>query len=101
MEEVSMITNKTLLTVKESALITPLSEQEKMRVRIAIEIAAQIQEYRAQQSLSQKDLANKIGVSQEMISRWENAEDNLTLATIAKIAVAIEAEPICPFQIPA
>jgi transcriptional regulator with XRE-family HTH domain len=36
-----------------------------------------------------------------MISRWENAEDNLTLATIAKIATAIGAQVRSPLQLSA
>jgi hypothetical protein len=47
-----MITNKALLQTEEVIIFEPLSEQEKMRTRIAIEIATQIQEYRTQNNFS-------------------------------------------------
>ena len=42
--------------------------------------------------LSQQELANRLGVTQVMISRWENGEENFTVATLAKISEALDME---------
>ena len=39
--------------------------------------------------LTQKELADKLGISQVMISRWENGEENFTVTTLAKISTAL------------
>jgi DNA-binding XRE family transcriptional regulator len=87
--------------VEEDDWLKAPSDAESMQIRIAFEVALQIQQYRERNNCSQKELAEKIGVSQEMISRWENAEDNLTLATIAKIGIAIGAEIRSPLLVSA
>lgn len=44
---------------------------------------------RREQGLSQKDLAKKVGVSQQLISRIEKGLDNLSLSTLTKVAHAL------------
>ncbi|WP_337381411.1 helix-turn-helix transcriptional regulator, partial [Ruminococcus sp.] len=49
-----------------------------------IETANRLLQYRKKHNLSQEDLANKIGVSRQAVSKWERAEaspdtDNLIL----------------------
>lgn len=67
-------------------LFTP---EEIMAGDIQTQIAVSIQRKRKERNLSQKQLAEQLGVSQGMISRWENGEENLTIETIAKIAQAL------------
>jgi len=43
----------------------------------------------ANASYTQQELANMLGVSQVMISRWENGEENFTIATLARISKAL------------
>ena len=43
--------------------------------------------------LSRSDLANRMGVSRAHISQLFNAHPNLTLRTIAQLAVALEVKP--------
>ncbi|OGR88147.1 MAG: hypothetical protein A3J74_06805 [Elusimicrobia bacterium RIFCSPHIGHO2_02_FULL_57_9] len=57
-------------------------------VRMAVDIAKARQRAR----LTQKQLAKAIGTTQSVISRIERAEQNLTLATLNKIAAALHSE---------
>ena len=59
---------------------------EKQKLRIAYDIHSA----RIEQGLSQKDLALKAGVTQQMVSRIENAANaNMTQSTVCKIAGAL------------
>lgn len=61
-------------------------EREKQKLRIAYDIHSA----RIENGLSQKDLAKKAGVTQQMVSRVENAvEANMSQATVCKIADAL------------
>ena len=44
---------------------------------------------RREKGLSQKELAKKMGVSQQLVSRIEKGSENIALGTIAKIAHAL------------
>jgi DNA-binding XRE family transcriptional regulator len=48
--------------------------------------AAQIILIRKQKSLTQKDLAKKLKISQQMVSRIEKGKENISLLTLKKIA---------------
>ena len=52
-------------------------------------IAVSIQKQRCAQGLTQKELAERLGVSQAMVSQWENGEENFTAATLVKISSAL------------
>ena len=56
------------------------------------QIAAIIQRQRKEKGYTQHELANKLGVSQVMVSRWENGEENFTISTLAKISAALGIE---------
>jgi len=59
---------------------------EKQKLRIAYDIHSA----RIEQGLSQKDLARKAGVTQQMVSRIETAAHaNMSQSTICKIAGAL------------
>lgn len=45
---------------------------------------------RKQKGLTQKELAQKLGVSQQMINQYENNSSNLTFETLQKIATALD-----------
>jgi DNA-binding transcriptional regulator YiaG len=79
-----------------SWLTHDLSREELLEDAVLAEIALAIQDYRRQRNLSQAEFAKQIGVSQTMVSRWENADGNLTLASMARIASAIGAGLRCP-----
>ena len=59
---------------------------EKQKLRIAYDIHSA----RVEQGLSQKALASKAGVTQQMVSKVENAsEANMSQSTICRIAGAL------------
>ena len=72
-----------------SWLIDALSEDERKAADFIALIARSIQEQRRIQGLTQKQLAEKLGVTQAMISQWENGEENFTVATLARISSAL------------
>ena len=56
------------------------------------EAAKLISGMRREQGLSQKKLAKKMGVSQQLISRIEKSRENISLSTLANIARALNKE---------
>jgi len=75
-------------------MTSELSKEERCAAEFIAEIAVSIQLKRRAAGLTQKELADKLGVSQVMISRWENGEENFTAATLAKISTALDT-PLC------
>jgi transcriptional regulator with XRE-family HTH domain len=55
-------------------------------------IGANIKAIREKKGLTQTQLANLIGTSQQKISVWENSERELTVTTVVKIANALEVD---------
>ena len=49
-----------------------------MLLHLFADIAVSIQTKRKAIGLTQKELADKLGVSQAMVSRWGNGEENFT-----------------------
>ncbi|GHT56255.1 hypothetical protein FACS1894109_04640 [Spirochaetia bacterium] len=70
-------------------LLDSLSYDERIAAEFVADIAVSIQITRRERGYTQKELAKKLGVSQVMISRWENGEENFTAATLAKISSAL------------
>ena len=60
--------------------------------REEFEILGQIIKLRKQKGLSQKELAQKIGKKQQVISRIEQKEHSPSLATLSKLARALDFE---------
>ncbi|GIF64863.1 hypothetical protein Ais01nite_28980 [Asanoa ishikariensis] len=58
------------------------------RLAIAREIAVQVVRYRTDNDLSQRDLAERVGLKQPAVARLENAEIQPTLDTLAKLTRA-------------
>ena len=59
-------------------------------------IANRVLELIEGKGMSQRDLARAIGKSETEVSRWLSGTHNLTLATIAKMAVALDDDIIMP-----
>ena len=84
---------------KESAWLSDsLTQEERMTAKYIAQIATVIQRQRKAKGYTQQALAHKLGVSQAMVSRWENGEENFTVATLAKISAALEIEFYNPFE---
>lgn len=62
-----------------------LSELEIKQTKELAKISARIEMKRRELGLSQKQFAEKIGVSQGMISKWESGEYNFTINTLNDI----------------
>ena len=69
-----------------------LSQEEKVIAKYIGQIASIIQRQRKEKGYTQQELANRLGVSQVMVSRWENGEENFTIASLVKISAALEIE---------
>lgn len=77
-------------TAEESTWLSDhLSEEEITVAKYIAQIATAIQRQRKAMGLTQRELAQRLGVSQVMVSHWENGEKNFTIATLAKISVAL------------
>lgn len=69
-----------------SAAGSGMSAEEMMLASLQGVIAGEISMKRQELGLSQDDMAQKLGVSQGLVSRWERAETNFTLETLVRIA---------------
>ena len=77
----------------ESAWLSDhVSHEESIAAIYIGQIASIIQRQRKAKGYTQHELAGKLGVSQAMVSRWENGEENFTIATLARISTALEIE---------
>ena len=85
-------------------LINPIMEEVRKQITPEIQkqvdmqvmIANRIYDLLEQKGMSQKDLAQKLGKTETEVSRWLCGTHNLTMATIAKIAVALDDDLITP-----
>lgn len=85
-------TNPIMDEVRKRYLTPEIQKQVDMQVMIANRIYDLLE----QKGMSQKDLAQKLGKTETEVSRWLCGTHNLTMATIAKIAVALDDDIITP-----
>jgi DNA-binding XRE family transcriptional regulator/predicted RNase H-like HicB family nuclease len=64
----------------------------KIRVEAPLAVAVQIRWARQDLGLTQKQLAERAGVSQQQIAKLENPDENPTIKTIAKVSAALGAQ---------
>ena len=83
----------TLMDLVE-ALTKDMSVVDMAQTALHIEISRTIRNARKQKGLSQKDLAEKMGVKQSLVSRWESSECNYTIDTLVEIALGLSVR--CP-----
>jgi transcriptional regulator with XRE-family HTH domain len=69
------------------------NDPEFIAERLAIKIAEEMLECLERKGLNQSWLAQQMGVTRAHVSKILNAQPNMTLLTIAKIAVALGVEP--------
>lgn len=87
---------KATLTDLVEVLTQSMSALETAKTALHIELSQIIREARKQLNLSQKELAEKMGVKQSMVSRWESGECNYTIDTLVEIADALKLSVQCP-----
>lgn len=62
-------------------------------MRMRYEIGSRIRKYREENNLSQKQLAEKIGVSNSRVSNWEKGLNRPDADILAAICVALDVSP--------
>lgn len=79
-----MKTNALMDSIRQS---TPLEMNKQ--VDMCVSIANRVYEILEERGMSQKDFAKLLGKTETEVSRWLSGTHNITLATIAKMAVAL------------
>ena len=73
-----------------------ISPEMKVQMELSVGIANRVYEILEKKGMSQKDFAKILGKTETEVSRWLSGTHNLTLATIAKMSVALEESIISP-----
>lgn len=66
-----------------------ISPDVKKQLEISVSLANRIYDILEKKGMTQKDLAKLLGKTETEVSRWLSGTHNLTIATIAKISVAL------------
>ncbi len=78
------------------ALTKDMSAAEMAKTALHIQIRQMIHDTRRAKGWTQKDLAEKMGVKQSLVSRWESGDCNYTIDTLIDIADALGLSVQCP-----
>jgi len=65
-----------------------------------LNLGIHVRQIREKKGLSQQDLADDCGITQNQVGRIERAEINTTIKTLVKIANALDVEPKELFDFP-
>lgn len=84
-----MKTNQIMDEIRQT--MTP---EMKKQVELSVGFANRVYEILDDKRMSQKDLAQLLGKTETEVSRWLSGTHNLTLATIAKVSVALKTDII-------
>ena len=74
-----------------------LSAEDVMLDTMQSQIAAEISMKRQELDMTQKQLAELMGVSQATVSKWESSDANFQLSTLVKIASRLGLQLPCQF----
>lgn len=80
-----------------AALSESLTAEEIMLTALQSSVSAEIAMKRLELGMNQKQFAKHMGVSQAIISRWENGDANFTLKTLVDIASKLNIPMQSPF----
>jgi transcriptional regulator with XRE-family HTH domain len=83
---------KTSEEVLAEHLRDPDFRREWERTAVARAVAVKVVAYRAEHRLSQRALAQRLGMTQPQIARLEAGEHNPTIDTLARLAEALDVE---------
>ena len=81
---IKMKTNKIIDEIRSH-----ISPEVKKQLEISVCIANRVYDILEAKGMNQKDLAKLLGKTETEVSRWLSGTHNLTIATIAKISVAL------------
>jgi len=94
-----MSSEEKLRNVEETTWLNKyVTEEDHIANRYIAHIAATIELQRKAKGYTQKELARRLEVSQVMVSRWENGDENFTIKTLAKLAIALEIDFFSPLE---
>lgn len=79
------ITEKLAHAKKTNWIAEGLSDAEIKTTVALAKISGQIERCRIDMHMSQKEFATYMGVSQSMVSKWENSEYNFTIEALNEI----------------
>jgi transcriptional regulator with XRE-family HTH domain len=68
-------------------LTDALTPEELEESRLRARVMVLLQNYRKKHGYTQRELAELFGVTQGLVSRWENCEENFKISTLVKIAI--------------
>lgn len=86
-----MLNEKLLMNANEFFVDEDENLKKELRVeKMLVDIACKFIKYRADRELSQKQLAEKLGVSQTMVSKLESGDYNPTVKFLLAIALKLE-----------
>lgn len=92
-----MKANKQQIYAFLETMTREMSDKDLLMTYLQSTISAQIAIARDHCNLTQNELAEKLGVSQTLVSRWESGDVNFTLSTLVGIALALGLEMRSPF----
>lgn len=81
-----------------NALTKDMTASEIAKTALHIQIQQMIHDTRRAKGWTQKELAEKMGVKQSLVSRWESGECNYTIDTLVDIADALALSVQCPLK---
>ena len=82
-----------------SALSKDLTAEDILLIGLKAEIASAITSKRIGMEMNQKEFAEYMGVTQGLVSRWENGDTNFTLESLVAIAQKLEIKLQSPFTV--
>ena len=89
MKLTDMVTHDELL---QKELADPAFRAEWERTALARAVATQTVRYRAQRRLTQKSLAERLGMKQPQVARLESGGHNPSIETLARLAAVMDIE---------
>lgn len=92
--------NKEILPVEEllQDLSATISSVDRQKIDLLSQVSFAISKERIKRNLSQKEFAEFMGVSQSMVSKWENGDYNFTLETLVDIFFKLDKECHIDFE---
>lgn len=78
--------DKTQLNRLIDSISSNYSKEEIKAADVLSAISCRISEERIKRRLSQKAFAKAVGVTQQMVSKWENGDYNFTITSLVKIS---------------